>query len=554
MNQRWRWYVFTVCAALAATLFGGVRAQASTYAVFIPLDDPIYYELDTLDGLGLLDSYLPEIKPISRVEAARLVIEARDNLASDSPDHAAAAVPLADATLRALRSQLELEIGWLENDQEDALPSMVRPVQRMALEYLYSSGDRREYYLENARPVTVGEATPLLAGDNDLPTASGGNGIAWWSGWAGVGGFLTGYAEAAYARPLRDDSQAPDPDRIVNGAAVVSLGNLAISYGNEAMQWGPGYYGQLAQSTNASAFPALRMQNIHPSHLPSLLRYLGLMRFNAFLGQLDGDRAFAHPWVAGQIVALKPLPDLDFGVTHAIAFGGRGNSNYGFGGFFGRMTGIDTGNSQGANTNSRVSVYTKLRFPHLRGAELYGEILGEDFYQPAGKSLSIKLPFKSPSYTLGLYIPRLTAGGRTDGRLEWTLLDRNYSTHSDSLYWSYDGVLMGYPLGAGAQRLDWGMGRWLTLRYKLKSDLYYELRDPLSVISGGTAERGSGVTLDLQHLPFTINRLAASMADYDLAGGLEYVSHMNYREADSARVMLALTIALSPPGGVLTWR
>jgi Capsule assembly protein Wzi len=324
MNQRWRWRSFAASAALAMTLIGAERAPASTYAVFIPLDDPIYYELDTLDGLGLLDSYLPEIKPISRVEAARLVIEARDNLASDSPDHAAATVPLADAMLGALREQLALEIGWLENDQEDDLPSMVRPVQRMALEYIYSSGDRREYYVENARPVTVGEAIPLLASNNDLPTASGSNGVALWSGWAGVGGFLTGYAEGAYARPLRNDQQAPDSDRIVNGAAVVSLGNFALSYGNEAMQWGPVYYGQLAQSTNASAFPALRMQNIHPGHLPSFLRYLGLMRFNAFLGQLDSNRAFAHPWIAGQIVAFKPLPDLDFGVTHAIAFGGSG--------------------------------------------------------------------------------------------------------------------------------------------------------------------------------------------------------------------------------------
>jgi hypothetical protein len=424
------------------------RAEASTYAVFIPLDDPIYYELDTLDGLGLLDSYLAEVKPISRVEAARLVIEADNNVAQiKAPD------PLATAALDALRAQLALEVGWLDGDHEDGLPSMVRPVQRMALQYVYSSGARREFYVENARPVTVGEAIPLLT-DSDLPSTTGSNGAALWSGWAGVGGFLTGYAEGAYGGPLRSDAQTPDRDRIVNGAAVASLGNLAISYGNEAMQWGPGYYGQLAQSTNASAFPALRLQNIHPGHLPSLLRYLGLMRFNAFLGKLDDARTFAHPWIAGQIVALKPLPYLEFGVTHAIAFGGRGNDNYGFSGFFGRATGINTGDAEGANTNSRVSLYTKLRLPTLRGAELYGEILGEDFYQPFGKSLGLKLPFKSPSYTLGLYIPRLTRDGLTDGRLEWTLLDRNYSIHSDSLYWTNDGVLMGYPLGPGGQRLD----------------------------------------------------------------------------------------------------
>jgi hypothetical protein len=151
---------------------------------------------------------------------------------------------------------LTLEIDWLEDDQEDNLPAMVRPVQRLALQYVYSSGERPEFYAENARPVTAGEATPLLVGDSDVPSASGSNGTALWSGWAGFGSFLTGFAEGTYGGPLTDSAQAPDRDRIVNGVAVVSLGNLAISYGNEAMQRGVGYYGQLAQSTNASAFPA----------------------------------------------------------------------------------------------------------------------------------------------------------------------------------------------------------------------------------------------------------------------------------------------------------
>jgi len=97
-------------AAIAASLILGVAlaspVRASTYVVYIPTGDPIYGELDTLDGLGLLDSYLPEVKPISRVEAARLVLEGTDNLGP-----AGSANPLAAATLEALRAQLALEVG-----------------------------------------------------------------------------------------------------------------------------------------------------------------------------------------------------------------------------------------------------------------------------------------------------------------------------------------------------------------------------------------------------------------------------------------------------------
>jgi hypothetical protein len=49
-------------------------AQASTYVVYLPLDSPVYDELDTLNGLGLLRSYISEIRPISRIEAARLTL------------------------------------------------------------------------------------------------------------------------------------------------------------------------------------------------------------------------------------------------------------------------------------------------------------------------------------------------------------------------------------------------------------------------------------------------------------------------------------------------
>ena len=119
----------------------------------------------------------------------------------------------------------------------------------------------------------------------------------------------------------------------------------------------------------ALGFPALRVQNIHPSHLPWCLRYLGLFRWQAFLGQLDSNRTFAHPWIAGQIVSFKPLPNFEFGLTHTIDFGGSGNDAYGFAGFLGRATGFNTGSPLGANTNSRVSVYARARIQRWRGAQ-----------------------------------------------------------------------------------------------------------------------------------------------------------------------------------------
>src|SRR5262245_22278940 len=95
-------------------LLGSYRlANASTYVVYLPLDSPIYYQLDALNGLGLLYTYIPEVRPIARVEAARLTREAEHNLAlSEEPDQPGLAEHLIDS----LRQELAEEIRWLESN------------------------------------------------------------------------------------------------------------------------------------------------------------------------------------------------------------------------------------------------------------------------------------------------------------------------------------------------------------------------------------------------------------------------------------------------------
>ena len=393
-----------------------------------------------------------------------------------------------------------------------------------------------------------------MSGNSDLPASGGNDGVAIWQGWAGVGGFLSAYGEGALAGPLRQDHNAPERDRIVSGAVVMSLGNLALSFGNEQMQWGVGHFGQISQSTNASAFPALRLQNIHPSHLPGFLRYLGLFRGQFFLGQLDSNRKYSSPWIAGQILTFKPLPNFEFGLTHTIAFGGRGNDSYSGLGFFGRLTGLSTGNSQLSNSNTRVSIFAQLRIPSLRGTRLYGEILSEDFYAPLGHNSGLKLPFKGPSYQLGIYLPRLTRDGLTDLRLEWALLDAEYSQHNDSLNWTYDGRLMGHALGPHAQRLDLAAGRWLGLSYKATVDAYYELRQPPHRPLAVDTERTIGMALELWRMPIRIKPFDNAMADFRVRTGVEYVTGVNYLQQSSMRALLTISIGLTPRNGTIIWR
>jgi hypothetical protein len=540
-----------MAAALAAICAAPI-ASASTYVVQIPLDSSIYDELETLNDLGLADSYISEVKPISRVEAARIAVEAESKLSEKRDQN-----ELARSIITALRQQLPEEIQWIEQNHEDGLPTMIHPVERVEGEYVYSTGKRRALST-GASGINFKEGTPLLPYNDNLATSQGSNEVLRWSGWTGIGGFITGYGEGAIAGPLTDSPRQANRAQLLTGAMVVGLGNTAISFGQEEMSWGVGHFGQLSQSNNALPFPALRIQNIHPGHLPFFLRYLGLYRYQAFFGQLDANRTFSRPWVDGQILSFRTLPNLEWGLTHTIMFGGTGNDNYSAMGFFGRATGFATGNASSGNTNTRVSMFAKASVPSMRHLQIYGEVLGEDFFQPFGKSFALKTPFKGPSYIAGLYMPELTKDGRTTARFEYTLIDKEYSVHNDSLYWTYDNRLMGDAVGPGAWQVNFAVGRWLTNQSKLDVDAFYTARRasiPALAFNPPTrnTEISYGMGFDFLHLPLEIGMLADSLGEMKARTALEYVNDVNYTNQSSMRALLQLSFSFTPSWSGLVW-
>jgi hypothetical protein len=225
-------------------------------------------------------------------------------------------------------------------------------------------------------------------------------------------------------------------------------------------------------------------------------------------------------------------------------------------GFIGRATGFNTGNPAGANTNSRVGAYARVTIPQLRRTQFYAEILGEDYYQPFGGSIGLKMPFKAPSYTFGIYIPRVTADGMTDADVEYTLLDRVYSTHEDSLYWTYQNALMSDPLGPGAWRVNAKIGRWINHRNRASAEFFFERRSLIPEFASmagpnGGNESGFGGALEIMHLPFRIRRLGDSLGEVRAAVSVQYAQHVNYSTQDSLRSMVQLSFGLAPAG--LSW-
>lgn len=521
-------------------------AGASTYVVEIPLDSPIYMELDELDALGLLETYIPEVRPISRVEAARLTLEAESMmLSAERPGDA-----LAESILNALRLQLATEVDWLERNAEDNRPSMLVPVERAEAQYVYSRGIQRQM-TNGAAELRANEATPLLPNNDDLPTMSGSNEAVRVEGWAGAFSLLTGYAEGAMTGPIAHspidvNNQTNDRFRLLRGEVVASIGNAAISFGQTEMSWGTGHFGSLSQGNNAAPFTALRIQSVHPAHLPGFLRYLGPFRVDTFVGKLDHDRTFSYPWIAGQVISFRVVPNFELGFDHVIMFGGYSNNHYNTSGFLGRLTGFNTGNASQGNTNSRGGIFLKLHFPSLRNAEVYQEMLGEDNLSGEVPKIGSALPFLAVSYQGGVFVPRVSDDGLTFARFEYAITEPNYSTHSDSLYWTYNNRLMGYPMGPNASRVDLSLGRWFDYRNSVTFDIFYTERAPRQS-PGLTKEHSGGFSLDLAQLPFPVRALDDSLGEIRMRAAFEYVKDINFQpDTNSFRIGLQITVAINP--------
>ncbi len=539
-------------AAAAWMLVCGRLAGASTYVVYLPLDSPIYDQLDTLNGLGLLYTYIPEVRPIARIEAARLTREAEHNLALSEGDEKQ---ELAWQLIDSLREQLAQEIRWLESNSEDRVPAaLVTPLERVEAQYVFSKGDRRSFGPRDVvgEQLQAKEATPLLPDNDDLPTSPRSNEVLRAASWAGFMRFLTVYGEGATAGPL---TRAPaafsggttDRFRLLRGEVVVSAGNTAVSWGQQETWWGTGYFSSLSQGDNAQTFPALRIQNIHPSHLPLFLRYLGPFRAAAFLGQLDHDRFYSRPWLSGQIIAFKPLPSFEFGFFHTVMFGGRFNDQYGALGFVGRVTGLSTGNPNGGNSNSQAGLYGKFIFRRLRNMELYQEVNGEDNLTLEVPKLGRLLPFAAPSFKGGIDIPRLTADGLTTAHFEYSLLSQRYGFHSDSLYWTYKGRLMGDPIGPNGTSYELQVGRWINYSRKVNLDLFVNARDPELVNALQDTENSAGFALQTYQSPSEVSGLFGSLRELRALAAFEWVHDLNYVPGNNSfRVAIQLSVSISP--------
>ena len=306
---------------------------------FVPLDSWVYSALERLIATGHIQTGFLGMRPWTRMECARLLQEAKQELEYFNDD----SIP---GTLYAdLSAEFQDEIARLAGETNLGI----------RLETVYS-----RFTGISGSPLADGfHFGQTFVNDFGRPYAEGFNNVTGFSGHA-VAGPLSFYVRAEYqhapstsplslsaaqtiqavdglpSAPPTSPGASVNRFEVVEGYVGMQLNNWQFTFGKQSLWWGADQSGSMLFSNNAPPILMLQINRVTPFKLP----ILGATRFDFMAGRLSGshwvfgaDSGFVGSWtqtlsnqpfIVGQKISFKPIPSLEFGLSLTALFAGPG--------------------------------------------------------------------------------------------------------------------------------------------------------------------------------------------------------------------------------------
>lgn len=465
------------CAVVALFLGTAPTVQAISSAN-VPLDSPIYLYLEKLAGMGLVMSDVKALKPFSKAEVARLLLEAEENISLLDTDVS----PLARELVTLIRRRIHREISLREWENEVPLFDF-EPLSSLRMRYVYLDGEARDYNRTSQDPghqsafgfiggdlrpydggtthTTGTEGTPLLENNNGIIHRNGSSGEFRWA----AEGYL-GDKASALVEPSLFVSSEDTKLRLNRGYLKLGGGGLELEVGRDENWFGPGYRGTTTMTNNARNFDIIKLSSPEPLDVEWVRKWLGAVKYTLLVSRFDetgeGTDDHREPYLVGFKLAVKPKEWFEYGANFVRQVGGPGFEGSSDSPFFGG------GDNDHANTIAGFDM--RFRIPSLRNTELYAEYSGED-------NAGGVWPFVE-SYVAGIYFPCLTDSCRDDFRFEYFFASAMlYSDHQFPAGYVHHGMSPGHSQGGiGAQEFYGRYSHWFSSRNRLALEYFYTER------------------------------------------------------------------------------
>jgi hypothetical protein len=295
--------------------------------------------------------------------------------------------------------------------------------------------------------------------------------------------------------------------RPVEAYAAMNLANWQISFGQQALWWGPDRSTSLILSNNAEAMPMLRIARAKPIKVPGWFGFLGPVHFDSFFSREGGvhyvglgpsftlygtaDKALTPPpYMWGVAFSVKPTANFELGFAHTTIFAGYGRP-------LNLRTFLHTfstnGNEQAVDPGKRTTEFNAAyHLPGLRSVVVYNELYAYD--NPiAGRFLAF--------YAMdpGIYIPRFPRLKQLDLRMEGVYTNLPGEKTASYYYanahyvqgYTNDGQILGSWIGRQGDGGKVSSSYWFSARNKATVS-YRKMTSDKSFLQGGNLSDISG--------------------------------------------------------------
>jgi len=390
-------FFFIICALF----FPRVVAAAEIPSANIPLDSYVYGYLEKLDGLGYMQAMRTGTKPYTRMQVANWVrqISAEMEAKKDAPEYA-------KAMLSRLQNEFQQELTL--DEEQDGLT-----LRSFSLEEFYQNKDTYQplnvYNYGNKYSSSTNE-TLSLDMENKINDS-----------------FLLQLS------PRIGFSDHKTTINLTSGYLKTSLDDAVLEVGKDSIWWGQGSRGGLLMTNNAT---------------PLNVAKITWADTTLFYSILETNRSdVKYPSFVG-IRKDFSVRDFTFGLAMTSILGGEGH-------MLNRSDYNSWLSGRNAYTNDKWDDIAggdfRWRLPGLNGLQFYGEIYGED-----QSHICKYIPVPSELGELaGFYLPRLSADGSWDAKLEWSHTRPCWYKHGVYTQgYTYYGNIMGDAMGANAYRYN----------------------------------------------------------------------------------------------------
>ena len=471
----------------------------ATGSVYVPLDSWIYPAFERLIAWGYVDTAYVDLRPWTRLSCVRMLQRAEPLFEGDSGNAQARTI------YQELRSEFQVDYIAATRD---------RPVLHAEVDSMY------ERSLGIAGP-PINDSFHFgqtLINDYGRPFQEGMNQLAGFSLRAEYGPFslsMRGEYEDAPGRlpypdsvrqaiavmdnnPLLPATTLPRTSsfNLLDANLSVNLRDNQISVGKSELWWGPGEGGALSFSDNSEPIYMLRVNRVEPLVIPFVSKLLGPVRYDLFIGRLQGHSFPPAPWIQGQKISFKPSPNFEFSVSRTIVFAGEGHVPLTFGSFWNSFTSFSnvplnvkfSRNDPGARYSGFDFSY---RLPFVRNwVTLYADSLAHDDVSP------LAAPRRS-AFRPGLYLSHLPKLENLDFRVEAAYTDFPTSRSQGGQFFYFEDAYHDaytnkqFILGDWIGREGKGGQAWLTYHLSPREMFQLEYRNAKSAsdfVPGGTTQ------------------------------------------------------------------